>query len=502
MQIDFTKAQRESPVVIILILFKSIFSLGRQFALPFITIYFLGKKDNESTYLLPFIIFITVISMIRSLISFFRKKFYIDEDELIVMSGALSNKTISIPFERIQSINFEQNVIHRILKVVKLKIDTAGSKDKEAEIDGLNLQKAEALRTLLLKEKDEALAKQDSEEIQDEDTDAEVAATIDEKIGKPIITLSLKDLIKASLFENHLNSLAIIFASFWYIYINAREVGINAEDYVDKIPIIYDITMYALVILATAIIAIIISLFRTSINYYKLTFVRVANGFRIQKGLFNYITLSALDHKIQTFGWSDTWLKKKIGIHDIRMKQASISKVETKESIVVPGASIDHVKEVIQNLYPHSNVDAISMRGVHPSYLNRRIAITLGVLFIISCIATYFEIDKLFYFTIVMMFVLPFMYTKRFRKLAFGYDREFLRLRGGTFGDSHIIMPIYKIQSVKQHQSPFQRKRGLVSLSIHNASGSETIPYIYEKEAHSIMDYFLYKAEVDNRTWI
>jgi putative membrane protein len=499
MQFDFFKPQRESPVVIILILFKSLYSLVRQFFLPFITIYLVGRKDNENPFFTYFIVIVTVISLMRSLISFFRKKYYIDEDQLVVRSGALSNKTITIPFERIQSINFEQNLIHRFFNVVKLKIDTAGSSQKEAELDGLQFAKAEALRLLLLKEKDEALSKIN---ITEETLDTKIDEVPAIEASKTILTLSIKDLMKASLFENHFNSLALIFAGIWYIYINAKEIGVDAEDYVDDIPIMWNVTVYGALLLLTLFITVLISVIRTVISYYNLSFVRLQNGFRIKKGLFNYVTLSAIDHKIQTLGWSDTWLKRKIGIHDIHMKQASIKQVNTKESIIIPGANLSHVNEVIKMLYPQNSMDKINMYQVNTSYLDRKIFFSLLFSFLFSLIAIYFKEGILLITFIVGMFLLPYYFTKKFRKLKYGYDNEFLRLSGGVFADSHVLMPIYKVQSVEKHQSPYQRKRGIVSLSIHNASGTERIPYIKEEEAHRLMNFFLYKAEIDDRAWI
>jgi putative membrane protein len=497
---DFTIPQRESPVVIILILVKSISSLVRQFTFPFITIYLLGKgSNNEHPFFLYFFIFITIISLIRSFISYFRKQYYVNEDELIVKSGALSNKTISIPFERIQSINFEQNLIHRLFNVVKLKIDTAGSSQKEAELDGLNIKKAEAIRTLLLDEKHEALSKINLLDQIDsyKEEDQQIANG-----HETILSLSLKDLIKASLFENHFNSLALIFAFFWYIFINAREVGIDAEDYVDRIPLVYDILIYIILIVVTIIITILISFGRTIISYYNLSFERLSNGFRIKKGLFNYVTLSALDHKIQKIGWSDTWLKKKIGIYDIRLKQASIEKVESKESIIIPGANLNHIHSVIGHLYPDFHEEAISYSAVNNAYLKRRIFFSLLFTFIFSILSIVFDSGEALLFFIFSMFMLPLYFTYKYKKLKYGFCKNYLRLKGGIFGDSNVVMPIFKIQGMEKSQSPYQRKRNLVSLLVHTASGAETIPYISTQDANEIIDFFLYKSESDNRSWI
>ena len=71
-------------------------------------------------------------------------------DDLIIKRGFLSKKVITIPLNKIQSVHIEQNLVHQLLDVAKLTIDTAGSEKSEAEIDAISIGKAESFKQFLL----------------------------------------------------------------------------------------------------------------------------------------------------------------------------------------------------------------------------------------------------------------------------------------------------------------------------------------------------------------
>ncbi len=92
-----------------------------------------------------------VIILVRSLIDYFYFRFFIANDELVIRKGLISKKTITIPLQKIQAVHIEQNLLHQLAKVAKVKIDTAGSEKTEAVIDALEVPKAEAIERFLLR---------------------------------------------------------------------------------------------------------------------------------------------------------------------------------------------------------------------------------------------------------------------------------------------------------------------------------------------------------------
>jgi putative membrane protein len=491
---DFSVPNRQSKVAILLAILKTTKIVFRQLVFPLIVFVFLGRKSNNyGQYFVYFIVFFSILNLAYSIINYFKSYFYIRGKELIVHTGFIAKKQISIPFERIQNINFEQNLIHQIFSVKKVKIDTAGSTDKEFEFAAIEDRRANALRDLLISHNNKSTTKSKEQE-QKTQIHAE----------QKIFALSFIDLLKAGLFENHLKSGGLIFVAGWYLYTNAQEVGVDAEDYLDKLPaFVYGLYLIASLVLVFVVVSVIISMVKTILRHYDLKLTRIASGFKIEQGLFNTVTVSALDHKIQSMSWSDSLLKKMIGIYDIKLTQAKAEhNKDTKESIVIPGASKSHVSRVLAYLFPNENTDEINMKKIHVSYRNRQMVI-MGILPAVLLIVCIFLKDwQASFIALALLLALPYYVVLKFKKIAYGYNDELIKLKGGAFGEKNTITSIYKLQAITKTQSPFQRKRGLATLVLQNASGSLKIPYIPDQDASTIIDVFLKKVETDNRNWI
>lgn len=484
---DFSHPQRQSTIAILLVVFKTLKVLIRQIALPFFVFFFMGKKNNDfGTYLIVFISAISLISMVYSIINHYKSYYYVVNGELVVISGIVGKKKLSIPLERIQTINFEQNLIHRLFNVKRLKIDTAGSGEKELELAAIDNYKAESLRQLLLS------------------NPCVTGSLVPESENTSLILrLSFPDLLRAGLVENHLKSGGLIFVFLWWIYANLQEVGINAEDYIEEVnKPSFSIELFLFGVSVFLAIALAISLIKTVFKYFNLTFKRSGSGFSINMGLLNTQTISALDHKIQTVSWSDNLLKKLLGIYDLKFKQASSKTVESKESILLPACSKEQIKEVCGYVFPGWSEELFTFERADISYLYRSLAISVltGVIaglavILFSGYISLIGVLALIIFLLAMSFL-------TYKKLAWAISPEWLFLKGGAFGDKNVISALYKTQSIKISQNPFQRRKSLVNLTIYNASGSETFPFINKEKALKTANYILFKVESDKRHWM
>jgi putative membrane protein len=81
-------------------------------------------------------------------------------------------------------------------------------------------------------------------------------------------------------------------------------------------------------------------------------------------------------------------------------------------------------------------------------------------------------------------------------------NNEQIVVSKGAISQRWTQMELHKIQAVEFRQSVFQKKRSLSSLSIMNASGSITIPYIDETLSKQIYNYLLYHTEVSKKKWM
>ena len=88
------------------------------------------------------------------------------------------------------------------------------------------------------------------------------------------------------------------------------------------------------------------------------------------------------------------------------------------------------------------------------------------------------------------------------RKSYFQFNKSQLIVGKGAINTVWQQAEAYKTQSVDFRQSFFQKRRGLASLRVNNASGKIDIPYIPEDMANKLMNYLLYHVETSNKNWM
>ncbi len=491
--IDFSIPSRQSYVAVLIIIFKTVRIIFSRIW-PVIIVLFLGKSDpeDEESYFLVGMIVLAIVVMIISLINYFYTYFFVQEDALQLRKGVFSRKSINIPFERIQTINFEQNLIHSMFDVVSLKIDTAGSDQTEFEFYALSKSKANALRNLILEQKSD-----------DKTRDFKLQENLPEMTEDNIFSLSPKRLMKVGLSQNHLRSIGIIMLFFFWIFEKLQEAGVAIEEYQGKIPqedFSFEIILFTAIFFLT--ISVLISIFRTIFKYFNLRFIRTDNGFKIISGLMTRRELAASDQKIQVILWTDNLLKKHLKYVDLTLKQASSEQIMQADTIKVPGVSMLEVHHVMEKLYPAFDLNRVIPKKVSIKYFERFATIisVFGLILTGFCI----YLSKWHYLIVVFFILIILMISRylQFKKLSYDLNLDMLYLSGGAWGNKTTLLPIYKIQGVRMNQSPYQRKHSLASLSCFTASGTVKIPYISHYEAIALMNQILFKVESSKKRWM
>ena len=158
----------------------------------FIFLIFKDFSEISNTKLLYISLGIGIILLflwIRAILIYKNFQFKITNNHFILKQGILKKSNTSIPFDKIQNINFKQNIIQQIINVYEVSIETAGSTKTEIDIKALPFLKATALKELILSNKVFEKAEKEKE------------------VQKPLLKVDILSLFKVSLTENHLQNL-------------------------------------------------------------------------------------------------------------------------------------------------------------------------------------------------------------------------------------------------------------------------------------------------------
>lgn len=81
----------------------------------------------------------------------FRKRGYVFRNhDVIYRTGVIATNTVVIPYNRVQHVALHEGFIARFFGLAKVEIFTAGGKDSDIQIPGIEKDKAEDIKQLLM----------------------------------------------------------------------------------------------------------------------------------------------------------------------------------------------------------------------------------------------------------------------------------------------------------------------------------------------------------------
>src|SRR5690606_39347729 len=96
-----------------------------------------------------------VLMGVPAFISWLRYTYRVEDMELRIEYGLFVKKKRYIPFDRIQSLDFSEHILHRPFGLVKVKVETARSEEHTSELQSrenlvcrLRLEKKKTIREL------------------------------------------------------------------------------------------------------------------------------------------------------------------------------------------------------------------------------------------------------------------------------------------------------------------------------------------------------------------
>src|SRR5688572_19458602 len=127
---------RLHPLTLVMLLVNTL----RGLLIPALIVLFTGSERTLGILLFLFL----GLGLIPALIRYFTFTYRIESGELITRQGILERTERHIPLARVQDVRFEQGIMHRMLKVVDVHVETAGGKGAEASLSVLSKADAEA----------------------------------------------------------------------------------------------------------------------------------------------------------------------------------------------------------------------------------------------------------------------------------------------------------------------------------------------------------------------
>lgn len=498
----FPEPSRQDPAAIFIQIVDFVRKLVIQF-FPVLLVFFFAGSGRIELIFLVFALATGVISIFLSILHYFRFYFHVQKDALIISKGLLNRTHSSIPFDRIQVINFEASVIHRTLNVVKVVVETAGSKSSESEISAMKKADAIAMRDYLLAMKEE-VGGEDSVETDELTMDGEIKTS---GYAKSVFSLGIIDLIKIGITNNHLKTAWAIVALVGY-YISQYWVYFDDPEelpFLGSFIGLFDSLVLSFVVVSVVgllAIAVLLSVIITIIRHYGLNVVEVKGGLKVSAGLFNQREYSARNNKLQIFYWNTNPFRKLAGIYSATMSQASSEDGLGSQSINIPGCNDSQVAMLRDQFFGDVSLEPNIIFKPDKRIMGRYF-IFFGIIPISALFfGLYLWFDSWFFEVFLLLPAVFLMIWIFYKKFELRLTDEVLFIKTGIIEDVWKLIFLYKVQSIQLSQTPYMQQRDLVNLRFYTAAGSVSIPYIALEEAKTIRDFVLYKVESTRKSWI
>ena len=494
----FNTFSTQSPKGILVIYFKQLYTF---FKISWVFLFIVLKDFSKISSIGLMYIYIgtavvLVFFLIRAYLVFKNFKFKIEDRNFVLHQGILKKTNTSIPFHRIQNVNFKQNIVQQFINVYEVNIETAGSTSTEIAIKALSLEKANALKEIILKD---AISN---------------STETDKAIKKPLLQINPFTLFQVSLTENHLWSLVLFLAILLGFYQQISQIAesFGASESLDgfiknsSTAVSASVLMLFFLLILLLFTAFVASFVRVFLVHFNLTAFLNADDFEIHQGLFTKKSIVLKKQKIQNITISTNPLKKLIGISFVTFKQAvsgQINQKNAKEKVIkIVGCKPEQIIKIKNSLFDLTQIEHLPKS--HPDAYYKKRLYYYTILFLLTVyVALYFFIGiETLFSSLLILPIAVFLLHKKVQKRFYKISEELLMVNQGVLESHSTFVELFKVQNIKLKQTFFQARKQVADLELQTASGKINIPCLPYKSAIKIYDFIIYKVETSTKKWM
>lgn len=389
-----------------------------------------------------------------------------------VRSGVISRQERFLPSERIQTIDLNEDVLHRLLQIVAIKVESAAGSVAGADIVLEAVSRADAARIR------HDLLSLKATGISANDVSPAVQETTREEEGELLGTIPMRRLVVAGATSGRVGpALGLIFAGLQF---SDELLPLRFWDQIiDKTP---DPTVEIIgaLLLIGALLAWSFAIISTFLTYGNFELRRIDNRLQATYGLLERRRVSIPITRIQAISVTEGILRQPFGLATIRAESAGYGKESAESGILMPLLPLAEVNAFLQRACPEFAIDptTIPLNGppvrARLRYLTAPIwgalvliviAILLGI--VVGPLSTNWAVAA-----IPVIGIAGIMGWMNYRDSGWYIGPSgLLVIRGRSIDRNTTITRGRRIQQCTLTENPFQRRAGLASFHAAVASG-------------------------------
>lgn len=463
-----------------------VFPLIKSFLVPALLVFFLSSDGRWQLWLPLLILPAFLIELYRTRTLRYR----LEEDELVITTGRWFRNERHIPYTRIQNIDLVQGVLHRLLDVGEIRLETASGSGAEATLIVLSRSAEVELREAVAHGRYAAgvvdSAAPNTEGAVDENGEAALEAPTLEAPSEPVLRLSIMEIARIAVDPGRsLIPLGVLFGLGWEFDLFERfQVWNRVEDWFEAGGLGYGWLDGLLLAVAAFILLTLFSMIGTTLLFYGFELRQVDDQFRIRRGLLTRVRATVPRRRIQLVSVHQSLIHRWMDRVRVRVGTAGQGSSDDEdgqeESWLAPLCSEDRVAGLLHEIDPRLVASEPDWRPFPRAALARarRRGVRFATILTAALLAAWWwteEVPDVALYAIPIPFVWFWVTAGwSYRRRAFAMDSQRLVLREGWWKRRTTYVLMEKVQSVELVAGVFDRRWRQAHLSVDTAGGNAT----------------------------
>lgn len=436
-----------------------------------------------------------VVAVVRSLS--FRYRF--DASELVIKSGFIFRNERHVPYARIQNIDAVQNVVHRLLGLVEVRIETGSGAEAEARMSVLPLPALEEMRANVLSGRRSAVSSVTPSD-----------GALPER--RALLRLGPRELLLAGFIDSR--GLVIAGAAFGLLW----ELGLF-DSTIDMVfgekassrgmirqfvrgligggmPPPGRLALGVAAFGALVVVMRVMSMGWSLIRLYGFTLDRTGDDLRTEFGLFTRVMATIPLRRIQMLTIREGPLHRLFRTASVRADTAGGNGAEggaaTRESLA-PIIRVRHLPQLLREVLPDIDIADVQWRPIDPRGFRRELK---GSLIVAAAMSAPFVL-MLKWWTLVLLSMLAVwgyvnarLYVKH---VGWALTDRAVLFRTGWISRTVRVARFTKIQAVTMNESPFDRRWRMARVRVDTAGAGDAshrvdVPYLGHETARGLYE--------------
>lgn len=423
-------------------------------------------------------------------LGWYRFSYGIADGVLRVDQGILTRNRREVPLGRIQQVGVERRLIHRLLGLAVIKVDTAGGGGEGAEIvlNAVGDGDAAALRALLLSRRREA----DTAQVPGPFPGPDLGRTAPDRSSagqhlpppppptpapELVVHLTTRQLVIAGVTGRHLGAVLVFVGAVYGLlgYLPTRTVNSTAETtWAWIIGSAVLVIVVAVVVAATWVIAAAVA---SVVQDHDYTLVRDGADLHMRRGLLQQREATVALHRVQAVRISANVLRRRLGLVAVQIQSGGGGSQAGGQvsKLTIPIVSIADLERILALVSPGAPADPALTGNPRATRTRWRFRATVPVVVVVGGAAL---ITTNAVFLVGLVGVVPALIwaDRYYRSLGHTVTATHVVSRWGAVFRHTAVMPVAKVQGSHLSSSPFQRRVGLATLRIAVAGDRTGVP--------------------------